>query len=787
MKNLDLKDQPFFLYFYALCLILLISTTACGTNHQMEYPPTPIDSIPESLIGFFPDAVAKQLAYEKIFREVPSPKKSSEWLFQLTEEVHIAGTPASKKVVDFIHSELEKMGEGLSKDQYYTVVDAYDVYLNYPGKTSLSLVFPIEKELSLKQESYDVDKSSSGYKLPPTFHGGGASGKVKGEVVYANYGSPADYAHLDALNISLEGKIILARYGSTLRGTIIEQAAFRKAIGVLVYSDPMDTGYAIDDVFPHGPMKPETGIEYGSVEYAWIAGGDPTTPGYASPHPGEKVTRIPLTSARCNDQGLPENCSLPSIPSLPISYAAATEIFKHIGGPNVPTGWQGNLPFAYHIGPGGAVVELNVELEDKYPTIYNVFAVFPGAADSPERDQEIIIGDHHDAWGHGATDPNCGTAIIMETVRGLIEALKKGWKPRRTIRFANWDAEEWGLVGSTEYGEEFAEHLSKNGVAYIGTDVAVTGDEFFINAIIPSLQNLVVEVTNDLEEPKQDGSLGDAWLDGLQEEWASSGPVDTKVPKEPFELILPTPGTGADFTVFIGHLGIPHVDYLFQGPYGVYHTNYDNYYWMEKFGDPDFIYHALSARFLGLMAMRLSNANVVPYQFSPYHTTLAANLSDLEKEIIRISRIPGESNLKKHPLLNPDFSQVRTAVEQFGIACKKADKAVAKLLNMESTIANKKIAESISAIYIQVERQFLDKEGLPLPDSPNGTERNRPWYKHQLYAPGPATGYASWPFPGLKQAIENGNSTSFKKEKGKVMKALSRATKELEKAIALVE
>ena len=727
------------------------------------------------MLGFFPGSVAAERAAERAFLAVPAPRAASDWLFRLTQTVHLAGTPTQEVVTDQVQRGFESLRDGLSQEQYRVERVDYEVFLNYPRKTSLRLVEPVEKELSLTQDSYDVDKSSTSYGLPPTFHGYGYPGKVQGKVVYVNYGSPEDYAQLDQLRITLAGKVALARYGNTLRGTIVEQAQERGALGVLVFSDPADTGYDIEDVYPGGPMKPATGIEYGSVEYAWIVPGDPSTPGYSSRQPGDDVPRVPRD----------EMINMPAIPSLPISYATATEILSRLGGPNVPPGWQGGLPFAYHVGPGGAVVEMDVDLEEGYRVISNVFAVFPGAEDSPERDQVILLGNHRDAWGHGATDPNSGTAIQLETARGLVAAIKAGWKPRRTIRIANWDAEEYGLVGSTEYGEQFHDALKRNGVAYIGTDVAITGPEFAVLGGTPSLRDLLLEVTGELPEPRLGGTLAETWTSRRQSEWASSGPVSVGHSREPFDLLLTPPGSGSDYTVYLDHLGIPMIDYVFQGPYGVYHTAYDTYHWMATYGDPGFIYHALSTRFFGLLAMRLAAADVVPYRFSNYGPSLASNLDALKTQTVRSARQPGAASAADPPLLDPDFAPVEKALDRFAKACVAADRAVTEFLESPAPPAEKRqAARRLTEILLSVERQFLNEDGLPLPDGPGGEKRRRPWYKHQLYAPGADTGYASSPFPGVAQAIANGDQQSYRKQVEKVVEALVKGAETLEKAVA---
>jgi N-acetylated-alpha-linked acidic dipeptidase len=435
-----------------------------------------------------------------------------------------------------------------------------------------------------------------------------------------------------------------------------------------------------------------------------------------------------------------------------------------MGGLRVPDTWQGGLPFAYHVGPGGAAVELEVEMEEGLRPIYNVFARIAGRE---EADQLVILGNHRDAWTHGAIDPNSGTAAWLETARGLAAAVEAGWQPRRTILLASWDAEEYGLVGSVEWGEDRAAELVANAVAYVNLDSAVTGPDLNVSGT-PSLLELVRTTAGEVSEPVQGGSLLDAWDKRLAKSWAKEEPIDLADPEAVFEPRLGALGSGSDYTVFLDHLGIPSMSFGFSGPYGVYHSVYDNFRWMEKFGDPQFVYHAAAARFFGLLAMRLAGSEVVPYRFSSYAEALERELDELERSVVRENRLAA---LEDEETLSFDLTPVRESLAAFGAAGRSLDGAVDRLLEKEDSGR----LESLNKSLIQIERAFLSTDGLPA----------RPWFRHLLYAPGLTTGYGAWPFPELAQAVEDRDRELASRGVERLNAVLAEATQRLESAAVL--
>jgi N-acetylated-alpha-linked acidic dipeptidase len=687
----------------------------------------------DGLSGFTASSRGAQSAAETVFLDTVTPASARRWLAALTEEPHVAGTPAEKKVADYVLARFKEFG--LEAEMV-----RYDVFLNHPEHVALKITSPVEEELSLTEEPYEVDKDSTMDGMFPAFHGYGASGTAEGQIVYVNYGTPADYARLSGMGISVEGKIALARYGAVFRGLKVKEAQDRGALGVLIYSDPADDGYMRGDVYPDGPMRPASAIQRGSVLFLSHVPGDPSTPGWPSTSGAKRLTRDQMTN-------------VPKIPSLPIAYAEAEKILRRLGGARVPDDWQGGLPFSYHIGPGAVRVAMEVRMDEGLKPIYNVIGRIRG---SVEPEKLVIAGNHRDAWNHGAVDPNSGTAAQIELARGLAAAMKTGWRPKRTIVLASWDAEEYGLVGSTEWAEEHAADLQKNAVAYLNCDSAATGPNLGMSGT-PSLLALAMGAARDVPDPKAGGSIGAGWESRQRSAWAQQTPVDLDATQDAtfFPRLAPL-GSGSDYTVFIDHLGIPSVDFGFSGGYGVYHSAYDTFRWMDLYGDPGFLYHAAAARLWGLMAMRLAGADVVPLRFSTYARDLQVDLDTLRRDVVRRARTPAGPGAK--PAIAGDFTDVLAALQQFAAAGESVDRATDAALASGDAAALRRANDTL----MHIERAFLDPKGLP----------NRPWFRHMLIAPGLTTGYAPWPFPALQEAVENGDAAMWSAEVKRVVTAL---------------
>jgi len=691
-------------------------------------------------VGFSRASADALAPFERIVIDTPSPANARKWLEALTEVPHVAGTPAEKKVADYVRDRLVEFGLSVETVKY-------DVFLNHPRSVSLMMTAPSRQELSLIEDVYPQDTAASSRGSFPAFHGYGASGVASGQVVYVNYGAPADHERLKAMGISVEGKIVLVRYGGAFRGLKVKEAEERGAVGVLIYSDPADDGYMRGDVYPDGPMRPASAIQRGSVQYLSIQPGDPSTPGGVPSIDGApRITRDQMKN-------------VPKIPSLPIAYREAEKLLRNLTGPRVPNEWQGGLPFSYHLGPGGTTVEMKVDMDEGLKPIYNVIATIPGTTD-----QVLVVGNHRDAWTPGAIDPNSGTAAMLEVARAFGLALKAGWKPKRTIIIGSWDAEEYGLVGSTEWAEANAAMLSQKAVAYLNLDSAVSGPDFSASGV-PSLRDVMREVARLVPDPRKGGSVGALWESRAKSTWAANTPVIVGFPDREFELQLGRLGSGSDYTAFLDFLGVPATDMGFGGSSGVYHSVYDNFRWMSLFGDPDFVYHQAAARLMGLLTMRIASSDVAPLRFSGYARALTDDLDEIRTDVTKRAR-----NAAGTPFF-PNFAPISVALaelEQAGVAADAAADRVAASGDADAAV---RISDALS----QVERAFLNPQGLP----------GRPWFKHQLIGPGLTTGYAPWPYPALREAVEKKDLTMFAAELKRVVAAIQAGTAKLKQAAAV--
>jgi N-acetylated-alpha-linked acidic dipeptidase len=472
-----------------------------------------------------------------------------------------------------------------------------------------------------------------------------------------------------------------------------------------------------------------------------------------------------------------------TIPSLPLSYDAAKPILEAMGGANVPPGWQGGLPLAYHVGPGPAEVNMVVEMDYKIRTIWNVIATIKGDV---EPDKWVMVGNHRDAWVYGAVDPASGTAATLEMARALGSAYKAGWKPRRTLVYGSWDAEEYGLVGSTEWCDEHAEAISQKAVMLLNVDSAVSGPELDIDGV-PSLRDLMLEAAGSIHDVRTGRTLKDVWMGKRRAAWANAAPLDldplwetTPVGDDPtksasvangkkFSPQLNTLGSGSDYTAFLDHLGVPSLDAGFNGRYGVYHSIYDDFYWMEKFGDPEFITHATAARLYTLIVMRAASAEIVPLKFVPYGEALRDYVDDLRRIVLRKGRTV-DSDASKPPIVFDGLPRLIAAIKGFETQAATLDLATDALAKREGA-AQSQFAKVNDAL-TKVERAFLLPKGLP----------GRPWFKHAVYAPGLTTGYAAWTFPGIRQAIIDNDSEMLAAQLPALIERIDAATAALKLA-----
>ena len=687
-----------------------------------------------SIFGFRDSAA--ESAIESRFLAVPDPRLAEEHLRILTQAPHVAGTPEDKATADYVAQKFRDAGLD-------TEIVEYKVWMNYPREISVDMTAPAGVEMhGPSREHVESDPYQDDPRVVMPFNAMSPSGDVEADVVYANYGTPEDFEKLEKIKVDVRGKIVLVRYGQNFRGVKVFLAQEHGAAGVIIYSDPADDGWRRGDKYPEGPWRPDTGVQRGSIGYMFEFPGDPTTPGIAS------VPSLP-DSQRISPE---QSAQMPKIPTTPLSYHDAWPILNHLGGAESPREWQGALPFTYHVGPGPSKVRMHLKQDYEFRTLWDVIGRVRGG-ESP--DEWVVAGNHRDAWVYGAVDPNSGTAAMLETVHGVSELLKSGWKPKRTLVFGSWDGEEEGLMGSTEWVEQHDSELA-NAPAYFNMDAAVSGPRFGASSV-PSLKQFLRDVAKAVPGAAG-GTVYEAWEAGLQ-----LGAPSTQSPTEAIgdsrhtlaarinkDLPIGDLGSGSDYTPFLQHLGVPSTDISSSGPYGVYHSVFDNFAWFTKFADPDFVYEQQMARFFGLEAIRMADADVLPYDYQEYGKEILAYLDAAKKR--------ANSRFGRHAL---DFGRVERAARHF-------ESAGAKMLSKQKALPRE--PARLNRALRETERALLLPQGLP----------HRPWYRHSIYAPGEYTGYAAVVIPGVNEAIDKGDSEQVRQQLSALADALERSAKTLE-------
>jgi N-acetylated-alpha-linked acidic dipeptidase len=669
---------------------------------------------------------AAEAKIEDQFLAVPNAAMAGQELKTLTAEPHMAATPEDLKTAQYVAEKFRAAGLD-------TQIVPYRVLMNWPKKVQVTAYTPDGHKLMSGPTPEHVagDPLADNPRVVMPFNGSSGSGDVTGEVVYANYGQLKDFNELDRQHIDLHGKIVICRYGENFRGVKVYLAEQRGAVGVLIYSDPQDDGYVKGDPWPIGPWRPATGVQRGSVQYLFRYPGDAETPGVAS------TPELP-DAARLKDVTGPTG-NQPHIISIPISYHDASPILEALKGPGAPEGWQGGLPFRYHLGPGAVMVHLVSQQDYQRRTIWDVIGKIPG---TQYPDEWVITGNHRDAWVYGAVDPSSGTAAMLEAVHGIGELLRTGWRPKRTIVFCSWDGEEQGLVGSTEWVEQHGAELA-SAVAYFNVDVAVSGTNFTASAV-PSLSEFVRDVTRAVPSPAS-STVYQQWKNARppeneHHEQQTGGPAN--------EARVGTLGSGSDYTPFLQHAGVPSTDVGSEGPYGVYHSAFDNYAWFTQNADPHFEYLQQMARVLGLETLRMADADVLPYDYVAYAREVGSYLDAAKHK----AEDAGLSGL--------DFAPAQAAAARWLAVAEKAQAA-------QNAPAGdpKQMNEALR----QTETALLSDAGLP----------NRPWYRHTIYAPGEYTGYAAVVIPGVNEAIDEHDESRARKQLAVLTQALDRAASTL--------
>ncbi len=681
-------------------LIVITCTLTLAQPHAQNRP----------IRGFPDDAVAAQRQREEQFRKIPESARLKEYMEAMAGDSHVAGQPSSKRVADYALAKFKSFGLNASLEEF-------EAMMPWPLETTVELIAPEKMVLKIKEPVLPEDPDSGDQ--TPLYNAYSGDGDVTGEVVYVNYGMPADFERLKQLGISVKGKIVLARYGAGWRGIKPKVALENGAIGCLIYSDPRDDGFFQGDVYPGGPYRPEYGAQRGSVMDMPIHPGDPLTPGWGSEAGGRKNKREDAPT-------------ILKIPVLPIGYGDALPILQQLKGPVAPQEWRGALPVTYHLGPGPAQLRMKLSFEWKNRPLYNVVARIPGTT---RPDEWIIFGNHHDAWVMGADDPISGASALMETARGLGELLKTGWRPSRTIILALWDGEEWGLLGSTEWAEKHKAELQQKAVAYINTDS--TGKGWLNAGGSHGLQQLLGEVANDVMDPRTGKPVFEearrrAVL-GLPEAERPDAEKDASFRIAPL-------GSGSDYTPFLQHLTLSALNVGFGGesPGGVYHSAYDTVKWYQTYSDTDYTYGRTLSQVSGTLILRLSEAAVLPFQFVDTADTLMRYVVELEK----LAESKKDSKVDMRP--------VRNAVEALREAGQAYEKAYARLPKQNTAqLLGRKELQQLNRLLLTSEQKLGNTEGLP----------RREWFKHQMYAPGFYTGYGVKTMPQIREGLEEDRFT----------------------------
>jgi N-acetylated-alpha-linked acidic dipeptidase len=688
--------------------------------------------------GFAPARVAAERQLEEKLRAIPDAAHAESNLRHLTSEPHMAGTEASHRVAEWLRDQYRSFG-------FDAEIVTYSAWLPQPREITVELTKPTARKLASPEQPIDVDKDTSDKRVTPAFNIYSPSGEVTAPVVYVNYGTREDYRTLASSGVHVEGKIVLARYGKSYRGIKAKLADEHKAAALILFSDPKDDGSGAGETYPNGPWRPMSGIQRGSIIYTQLYPGDPLTPGVAATPAAKRLAPADAPS-------------LPRIPTIPINAQDASVILENLSGEAVPAEWQGGLPFTYHFGPGGAEVHMKLVMDYQQRPIYDVIAKLHGTSD----DEWVVLGNHHDAWVFGAADPGSGTASLLETGRALGELARSGWKPRRTIVICHWDGEEPGIIGSTEWVEANRSELQEKAMAYINTDVGVNGPNFGASAN-PSLKALLRDAAREVEDPRTGRSVYETWREHAA---AFSGEVSGTARQTPATDVSGEPpisalGSGSDYSAFFDHAGIPSMDMGFTGDYGVYHSVYDDFYWMKHFGDPKFVYHPALARLLGTVALRLDEADILPFDFPAYA---------LEIEHVTTDRIRRAVRDEDEQALEPALD----AAAKLSISASRASQALQAVSGAPLDPAK---ASQINHAVAAVEQAFLAPDGLV----------GRPWFQHVLYAPGSYTGYSSVEEPGVTEALERNDSATLRQEADSLAAALTRASARLDEVARLAQ
>ena len=696
----------------------------------------------QPLFGYSAESSRAERQWEEKLRAIPSPVNLRAYMQHLSARPHHVGSPYDKENAEWIAAKFKEFGLD-------THIEQFDVLFPTPKERVVELVEGGPKFVAKLQEPALTEDPTSDQQAEqlPTYNAYSIDGDITAPLVYVNYGIPEDYEQLDRLGISVKGKIVIARYYHSWRGIKPKVAAEHGAIGCLIFSDPHEDGFMQGDTFPKGAYRPPDGVQRGSVADMPYYPGDPLTPGVGAT---KDAKRLKIEDA----------ATITKIPVLPISYGDAQPLLAALTGPVAPAEWRGGLAITYHVGPGPGKVHLKVKSNWDRKPIYDVIAKIPGSAFP---DEWVIRGNHHDAWVNGAEDPISGLVAVLEEARAAGELVKSGWKPKRTIIFCAWDGEEPGLLGSTEFAEEHYDELRAHAVAYINSDGNGRG---YLNIEgSHTLEKFSNDIAREISDPETKLS---AWKRQQLHEIANAKTTEQREEiRKRADLRIPALGSGSDYTAFLQHDGVAAINIGFGGEDGggIYHSVYDDFYWFTHFSDTDFVYERALAQTGGTAVLRLADADLLPFEFGDFADTVQTYLKELkalsqkmQDDIKERNRELEEGVFKatndpKRPLLPPpaetvplhlNFAPMENATDALTRSAADYRKALEQAnANGGAALASASLAE-VNKLLIESERKLTNTEGLP----------NRPWFKHQLYAPGFYTGYAAKTVPAVREAIE---------------------------------
>ena len=724
-----------------LAVMLLAAAIACtpGGTGTTDSPGARVK------LGYTVASSSAQHKLETRFRGLVSAESMSALHRPLTQRPHPAGSPGTLDVVKYLQRTLAGFGLDVQTHEY-------QVLLAQPRKIAIAMTAPSRRVLSVDEPAIREDPTSSHPELKGGYVAYSASGTAAGQIVYVNYGLPADYAQLATLGVSLKGRIALARYGRSHRAVKTHTAEQAGARALILYSDPGDDGEVKGEAWPKGYWRGEQMVQRGNAKYSWFWHGDPLTPGIGATRDAVRIAEATAPT-------------LPKIPVVVLGWGEAQHLLAALGGPDAPDAFQGGLTSPrlgsrmrtnpYKVGPGPAAVSLSVDMDQTLMPIYDVVASLKGTA-RPER--AVLFGTHHDAWTFGGVDPGTGTTALLEVAKALGQMAKSGWTPARTISLAFWDAEEFGLVGSTEYAEDQRARLQEQLIMYVNIDMYMKGR--FDPGGVPSLAAFVADVAKDV--PEGPSTVYDAWAKSEWERVPSArrvGAADAFVPDlEPL-------GSGADFVPFQDHLGVPTMAIEFIGDngygYGTYHTNYDSRAYVEQIADPGFTQGVLMTQVLGTMALRMSEADVLPFRFAHYGEKLQ-------------DAVDAATGWAKEAGMAVDVTPLRRRAEAVRVAAAALEGAIDARLTTGGIAAPTRAA--LNDRLARMEQRLADDDGAP----------DTKWYRHVFYGWNIYSLYDGQPFPGLAEALRLKDAARVSRELARIERALDRMHAELGVALSLL-